>query len=314
MVIGAGSAAAGAHEHAVAQHDVAAEGQRPVVGDGDAERAVATGRACGRRGLHDGELRSAFGAGFAVPRCARAPRSCGSRDCRRASSGPVSTVTSMEWLAPGGSNSGASVQDRFAVGIGEQSQCGMSGATAVMMTAPPAPGPARIVAASQMVTGSSGGVLPLLVTVMTQWMGPPNGAGVHTLSIHTPGPWGGVGTGIGLRGGDGCGGGDRIARVVDRDIADAAVEVGVVELAVVVDEPRLIGRRVGRADVAFVGSLQAMHDARAALEVALLVLAFAQVLAAWSTGSRGTCRSRCCRRRRSRSSAPCRRASSDAAA
>ncbi len=100
----------------------------------------------------------------------------------------MSIVTSMEWLAPGGSSSGASVQERFAVGIGEQNHCGMSGATALIMTAPPAPGPARIVAASQMVTGSSGGVLPLLVTVMTQWMRPPNGAGVQTLSIHTPGP------------------------------------------------------------------------------------------------------------------------------
>ena len=93
----------------------------------------------------------------------------------------MSTVTSMEWLDPGGSNSGASVHDRLAVGTGEQSHCGMSGTTALMVTAPPAPGPARIVAASQMVIGSSGSALPLLVTVMVQWMGPPNGAGVHTL-------------------------------------------------------------------------------------------------------------------------------------
>ena len=111
----------------------------------------------------------------------------------------MSTVTSIEWLDPGGSNSGASVHDRLAVGTGEQSHCGMSGTTALIVTAPPAPGPARIVAASQMVIGSSGSALPLLVTVMVQWMGPPNGAGVHTLLIHTPEC--GSGAGGGLKGG-----------------------------------------------------------------------------------------------------------------
>src|SRR4051812_46321552 len=108
----------------------------------------------------------------------------------------------MEWLDPGGSQSGASVQDRFAVGVGEQNHCAMSGATASIITAPPAPGPARTVEASQIVTGASGRALELLVTVMVQWMGPPNGAGVHTLSIQTPDT--GCGTGAGASGGAGC--------------------------------------------------------------------------------------------------------------
>src|SRR4029079_2426165 len=70
-----------------------------------------------------------------------------------------------------------------------------------------------------------------------------------------------------------------IARRVDGDAADAAVEVGILELAVVVHEPGVIRRRIGRAHVALRRRLQAVHDACAALVVALLVRALAQVLA-----------------------------------
>src|SRR6478752_669752 len=108
----------------------------------------------------------------------------------------------MEWLDPGGSHSGASVQDRFAVGVAEQNHWAISGATASIITAPPTPGPARTVDASQMLTGASGNAPELLVTVMTQWMGPPNGAGVHTLLIQMPDAGGE--TGGGLSGGAGA--------------------------------------------------------------------------------------------------------------
>ena len=84
-----------------------------------------------------------------------------------AKSGPVSIHTSIDLVSPGSRASGGRLHHKSGVGVGEQIQSGPSGATPAMMMPPPAPGPDRIVAASQMSIGSDG-VSPTLVTVMVQ--------------------------------------------------------------------------------------------------------------------------------------------------
>src|SRR6187431_717252 len=104
----------------------------------------------------------------------------------------------MKWLVPGGSRSGGRVHDRLFVGTPEHSHCGMSGATLEIVTGKPSPGPDKMLAASQMATGASSTAAPLLVTVMMQWIGPPNGAGRQIFLIQMPAC--GCGTGSGLTG------------------------------------------------------------------------------------------------------------------
>ena len=84
-----------------------------------------------------------------------------------AKSGPVSIQTSIERVSPGSRPRGGRLHQRSGAGVGEQIQSGPSGATPAMVMPPPAPGPDRIVAASQSSIASEG-VMPILVTVMMQ--------------------------------------------------------------------------------------------------------------------------------------------------
>ena len=70
-----------------------------------------------------------------------------------------------------------------------------------------------------------------------------------------------------------------VARIENGDVADMTIDVGIEIKPVIVDEPALVRRHVGRAHQALVVALQPVDDAGAALEHATLVLAFAQMLA-----------------------------------
>jgi hypothetical protein len=91
--------------------------------------------------------------------------------------GPVSTKTVTERELPAGSEPGGSAQANPAVGVGVHSQSRPSGDADVMVTLPPAPGPARMVEKSENVSGPEGEAMPTLVTVITQRMVPPMGPG-----------------------------------------------------------------------------------------------------------------------------------------
>ena len=74
-----------------------------------------------------------------------------------ATSGAVSTKTVTERVAPGGSERGGErAAESDAVGVGVQIHSGPSGVAEVMVTGPPAPGPARMVEKSENVIGPVG--------------------------------------------------------------------------------------------------------------------------------------------------------------
>ena len=66
-----------------------------------------------------------------------------------------------------------------------------------------------------------------------------------------------------------------VARIEDGDVADMAIDVGVEIKAVIVDEPGVVRRLVGRAHHALIVALQPVDDAGAAREHAILVRALA---------------------------------------